>query len=256
MPQIPPGDHGCHPLPDLFVVSWLGMCSPCIDSHVYVLRGQGGLLLVDCGTPWGHKRILANLAHWGLDPADIQTILLTHAHVDHASGGYLFKPGGTEILGHREIATSVECQWEAALGAQGRPCSFRMDGYLDEGDRIRRAGFEVEVLATPGHTRGCLSYLVTLGGERCLFTGDLIMVDGLPGFTGDPGFSEPDLAASLGRLGRLPFQHFCGGHAVVLEDRGDVIRRAIELHDRGAWWQPGSRLLPDTPGREPAPAER
>ena len=42
-------EHGQQYLDDLFVVSWLGMTPDRIDSHVYVLRGPDGLLLVDTG---------------------------------------------------------------------------------------------------------------------------------------------------------------------------------------------------------------
>src|SRR5712692_9643810 len=88
-------------LPSLYVVSWLGMSAPRIDCHVYAVAGPDGLLLVDCGTPWGYERITQNMAHWGLRVEDVRTILLTHGHVDHVSGGYLFKARrtGVEVLG-------------------------------------------------------------------------------------------------------------------------------------------------------------
>ena len=65
------GEFGAQVLPDLFVVSWLGMSKPRIDCHVYVLRGPDGLLLIDCGTTWGHDRIVRNLAHWGLGQRNV-----------------------------------------------------------------------------------------------------------------------------------------------------------------------------------------
>src|SRR6266542_2184050 len=70
-------EFGQHLLPSLYLVSWLGMSAPRIDCHVYALSGPGGLLLVDCGTPWGHERIRRNMAHWDLQPEDVRTILLT-----------------------------------------------------------------------------------------------------------------------------------------------------------------------------------
>jgi metallo-beta-lactamase class B len=231
----PMTEYGQCVLPHLHVVSWLGMTKGNIGSHVYVLSGGDGLLLVDCGTPWGHERIRRNLAHWGLRVEDVRAILLTHGHVDHVSGGYLFEDHGAEVLGHREIQTMVECQWEAT-GAVGRmPGGYRMHGYLEDGDVIRRCGWEVTVIATPGHTRGCLSFLIAIDGARCLFTGDLIMSNCRPGFHGDPGFSVEALVASLRRLQGVPFDHLCHGHDVRLNDRGDLFRRSLAAYEAGDW---------------------
>jgi metallo-beta-lactamase class B len=245
-------EYGREVLPNLYVVSWLGMTPGRADCHVYALRGASGILLVDCGTPWGHERLARNMAHWGLCIADVRTILLTHSHVDHGSGGYLFKRRGAEVLGHREIVTAVECQWETALGKDGDGTAYRLDGYLGDGDRIVRRGFDVEVIATPGHTRGCLSYRIRVDGALCLFTGDLVMTSGLPGWHGDPGFSRPDLIASLRRLQAVEFDHLCHGHDVLLNDRGRVFREALDRCERGEWDALGSPLATPIEGRQPA----
>ena len=240
---MPAADHefGWQILPDLWAVSWLGMCAPQIDCHVFVLRGPDGLLLVDCGTPWGHERIVRNMAHWGLSIRDVRTILLTHGHVDHVSGGHLFKARGAEILGHREIKTLVECQWEAtgALNAQGT--SYRVDGAIADGDLIRRCGFDVRVIGTPGHTAGCISFLITVNGARCLFTGDLVMSNGKPGWSGDPGYSRAALVASLEHLLQVPFDHWCFGHGVILHDGGRHLRKALDMGAQGLWDEPAPR---------------
>ncbi len=243
-------NHGRQLSPKLYAVSWLGMTPPMIDCHVYVLRGSDGLLLIDCGTPWSHGRILENMRQWGLDPNQIRTILLTHSHVDHVSGGYLFKRPGVEILGHREIATAVECQWETALGKDGEPFDLRMDGFLLGGEKIGRCGFDIEVIATPGHTKGCLSYLTEVDGARCLFTGDLLMSNRFPGWHGDPGFCEAELLESIRRLSRIEFRHLCHGHDALLDDCGRLFRDTLAAVGAGAWHAPGSPLLAPIPGRQ------
>lgn len=247
------GEYGLQVLQDLYVVSWLGMSSPRIDCHVYVLRGHGGLLMIDCGTPWGHERILRNMAHWGLDICDVRSVLCTHSHVDHVSGGYLFKQRGVELLGHRETLAPVEGQWEAQGILDERGQAWRMDGTLAGDDHIRRCGFEIEVLHTPGHTRGCMSYRIKVNGELCLFSGDLIMGDGLPGWSGNEGHDLTAIADSLRKLGEIPFDHLCFGHGVILNDRGYLFREALSKYANGDWIRPDSRYVRTrVPGREPA----
>jgi glyoxylase-like metal-dependent hydrolase (beta-lactamase superfamily II) len=247
------GEYGVQVLPDLFVVSWLGMCAPQIDSHVYVLRGRSELLLIDCGTPWGHERLVRNMAHWGLTLADVRTILLTHGHVDHACGGFLFKQRGAEILGHREIAPTIEQQWEARGVMKENGGSYRMDGELADGDRIQRCGFDVRVIHTPGHTRGCVSYLIDVNGKRCLFSGDLLMSDGAPGWRGEPSYSEATITASLRRALEERFDHLCHGHDVIVNDRGQLFREGLEKQARGLW---DTMRAEPIAGRGPAIKER
>ena len=262
--HIGPAEHpplmefGQHLLPSLYLVSWLGMSAPQIDCHVYVLSGPGGLLLVDCGTPWGHERIRRNMAHWGLRAEDVRTILLTHGHVDHASGGYLFKAlgVGAEVLGHRDIQTLAECQWEANGAVSEIRDFYRMDGYLADGDVIRRGEWEIQVFHTPGHTRGCLSYLITVDGERCLFSGDLIMSNRRPGWHGDPGFSAVDIAQSMRRLLGVPFEHLLHGHDVLLNDRGELFRQSLASYEAGEWDLPGEATATPVKGRQPAAPSR
>jgi glyoxylase-like metal-dependent hydrolase (beta-lactamase superfamily II) len=232
------------------------MSAPRIDCHVYAINGPDGVLMVDCGTPWGHERIRRNMAHWGLRPEDVRTILLTHGHVDHASGGYLFKPGGAEVLGHHDVLTLVECQWEATGALSETKDSNRMDGTLGDGDVIRRCGREIRVYSTPGHTRECLSYLITIDGARCLFSGDLIMSNCRPGWYGDPGFNAAEIAASMRKLLQMPFDHLFAGHDVRLDDRGELFRRSLEAYEAGDWDRPGEALKVPVHGRWKAPAER
>lgn len=48
--------------------------------------GEGGLVLVDTGTPADAGGILDAIDELGREPADVRHILVTHCHVDHAGG--------------------------------------------------------------------------------------------------------------------------------------------------------------------------
>ncbi len=83
----------------------------------------------------------------------------THVHADHVTGAWLMK----QRLGSR-IAVSK------ASGAVGA------DRYLSAGDKIAFGEHHVEVRATPGHTHGCVSYV--LGDKSRAFTGDCLLIRG------------------------------------------------------------------------------
>jgi sulfur dioxygenase len=85
--------------------------------------------------------------------------LETHVHADHVTGAWLLKQRfGTQIA----VAKA-----SGAVGA---------DRYLVHGDQIALGARQLKVRATPGHTNGCLTYV--LDDERMAFTGDCLLIRG------------------------------------------------------------------------------
>src|SRR4029078_1983243 len=56
------------------------------DSHVYLVKGSEGLVLIDAGGGTDGETILENIRREGFDPTDIKALLLTHNHFDHSCG--------------------------------------------------------------------------------------------------------------------------------------------------------------------------
>lgn len=83
----------------------------------------------------------------------------THTHADHVTGAWLLK----KRLGAK-IAIS------AASGAAGP------DIRLADHDRVRFGGRHVTALGTPGHTDGCMTFV--LDNEKMAFTGDALLIRG------------------------------------------------------------------------------
>ena len=98
--------------------------------------------------------------------------LETHVHADHVTGAWLMK----QKLG-AAIALSAQS------GAEGA------DRLLQDGDRIEFGRRSLEVRATPGHTSGCITYV--LDDESMAFTGDCIMIRG----SGRTDFQQGDARA-------------------------------------------------------------
>ena len=85
--------------------------------------------------------------------------LETHVHADHVTGAWLHRQGCGS-----NIAVS------AAAGAQGA------NQLLEPGDRIAFGARHLQVRATPGHTDGCVSYVLDDG--TMAFTGDCLLIRG------------------------------------------------------------------------------
>jgi len=85
--------------------------------------------------------------------------LETHVHADHVTGAWMLR----EKLGSR-IALA------AAGSAEGA------DRHLVAGDRIEFGKRHLEVRPTPGHTNGCLTYV--LDDQTAAFTGDALLIRG------------------------------------------------------------------------------
>lgn len=84
-------------------------------------------------------------------------VLDTHCHADHVTGAWLMHE-----------ATGARIGLAATYGAE------YVDTALGDGDVIRFGDQTLSVLATPGHTSGCLSYV---GADRTfVFTGDALLV--------------------------------------------------------------------------------
>src|SRR5262249_18068282 len=90
---------------------------------------------------------------------NLQWTLETHVHADHVTGAWLLK----QKFGNR-IALS------AASGASGA------DLLLQDGDRVPFGRRFLDVRSTPGHTNGCVTYV--LDDERMAFTGDCLLIRG------------------------------------------------------------------------------
>jgi glyoxylase-like metal-dependent hydrolase (beta-lactamase superfamily II)/rhodanese-related sulfurtransferase len=83
----------------------------------------------------------------------------THVHADHVTGAWLLK---------QQLRSAIALS--ADSGATGA------DRYLAHGDRVAFGERWLEVRATPGHTHGCVTYV--LDDESMAFTGDCLLIRG------------------------------------------------------------------------------
>ena len=220
-------------------------------AYLMVEAGRGAF--VDCGTNHSVPHLLAALNGAGLAPADIDWLLVTHVHLDHAGGAgalmaqlpnarlvvhprgarHMIDPskliaGATAVYGEKEMMHSYG---EIMAVPEERVV------VAEDGHRVDLNGRELLCVDTPGHARH--HYCVWDARSRSWFTGDTFglsyrELDSANGPfvipTSSPVQFEPDaLKDSITRLmSRQPASMYLTHYGRV----GDVERLARDLHDQ------------------------
>jgi glyoxylase-like metal-dependent hydrolase (beta-lactamase superfamily II) len=155
--------------------------------QAYLWRDADGVTLIDTGAADAAHEVAAALDELGLGLADVDRIVLTHHHDDHAGAAAEIREwGGAQVIAHVAdapvITGAIEPPPLVLTAAQAAlydrlatgvpaapPCPVDLE--VRDGDRLDFAG-GVQVIATPGHTEGSIALYAPAHG--ILFTGDTI----------------------------------------------------------------------------------
>lgn len=194
-------------------------------SMAYCVETPGGVILVDAGSPGQAPLFLRHLRRIGRGAP--RAIFVTHAHYDHfGSAGALRRATGAPVLIHADDAPDLAAGvtrlgqvrgWGRVL-ARALPLIERIappeptppDAVVDDGHTLTGLGVAVQVVHTPGHTRGSATLVVD--GVHA-FVGDLISATG--GRPHAQRFIAQDwtaIPASLERLQALRVKWLYPGH--------------------------------------------
>lgn len=216
-----------------------------VTGSKYLLQGNGGRLLVDCGLFQGYKAL--RLRNWDappFKPAGISAVILTHAHLDHSGylpllvkkgfRGPIFCTEATADLcgillpdsGHLQEQDAeyanrhrfskhnpafplyTEADARRAL-TQLRPVEFGADTGLACGARLR--------FVRAGHILGAASAIVTWESKKVAFSGDI-------GRYNDPLMLDPE---PIGPADYLLMESTYGDRLHDRADPGDVLSNII-----------------------------
>ena len=167
-----------------------------VAENCYVFRRDGSdrALIVDPGEE--AERILGAVGQLGVT---VEAILLTHTHFDHvgavspvakATGAPVYCP---EI----EVPVLADIMSFVPWPGFGPYESYDADETVAGGERLELAGFDIDVIFTPGHSPGHVTYAIA--DEQALFSGD-VLFRGSVGRVDLPGGDWNTLAASISGL--------------------------------------------------------
>jgi len=169
------------------------LAPPWLTINCFVIRSRDRLVLVDAGFAGKTElvgRLLGNLNAMGVEPADIDTIVMTHMHPDHEAGlidasGKAVFPKAELILHENELAFWTDDGAMARATTEGQGDFHLARAALAAyGDRVRAVKMDevapgVRAFPTPGHTPGHTAWLVESGGDQLLIWGDIVHFPGM-----------------------------------------------------------------------------
>jgi hydroxyacylglutathione hydrolase len=167
-----------------------------VAENCFVLRreGAGRGLIVDPGDE--PDRILAAVEEMG---AKIDAILLTHCHFDHigAVSPVATVTGAPVYCPQLERPLLADIMAYVPIPGIGPYESYEADEAVKGGETLELAGMAIDVLSTPGHSPGHVTY--SLREEEAIFSGD-VLFKGSVGRVDLPGGDGPTLLRSIREL--------------------------------------------------------
>jgi glyoxylase-like metal-dependent hydrolase (beta-lactamase superfamily II) len=166
-----------------------------LAENCFLLRRPGSdrILVVDPGEE--AERILAAAGEIG----EVEAILLTHCHFDHigAVAPVAAATGAPVYCPAIEVPILADIMAFVPWAEFGPYESYEADETVAGGETLELAGLQLDVVFTPGHSPGHVTYSVR--GEQAIFSGD-VLFQGSVGRVDLPGGDGPTLIESIGTL--------------------------------------------------------
>lgn len=211
-----------------------------VYTNWYLIEAGGRLTVLDAGLPRDWRHFCSALSRLNYSPSDVDAVLITHHHRDHAGNAERLRSSGARAFAHpadapylqgekqfsdRDVVRFIWRPWYAyyvlsyvAKGILRTPTVAQLDK-LEDGEVMDVPG-SPRVIHAPGHTPG--SCALFLEAQSLLFTGDaLVTLDVARGPRGrqgpqvvrGPHTEDADMALeSLDALSRTKAQTLLPGH--------------------------------------------
>ncbi len=180
-------------------------------TNTYLL-GVDEVVLIDPG-PTSDAHLVALKAAIGGAP--VSHVLITHAHLDHSPLARAFDAPvlafGAATEGRRPTMQQL-AELGSVGGGEGVDSAFAPDQYIADGEILQTGAGDIEVIHTPGHMSGHLSFAI---GDL-VFTGDHVM-GWASTLISPPDGDLASFRASCERLARRHDRAYLPGHGGAID---------------------------------------
>ena len=167
-----------------------------VQENCYLVRRDGAdrAVIVDPGDE--ADRLLNTIERLGVS---LEAILLTHTHFDHVGAvAPVARETGAEVwVPEIERPVLADIMSFVPFAGVGPFESYEAEHTLVGGERLELAGLEIDVLFTPGHSPGHVTF--SIADEAAVFSGD-VLFQGSVGRVDLPGGDWPTLLGSISQL--------------------------------------------------------
>jgi hydroxyacylglutathione hydrolase len=167
-----------------------------VQENCFIVRRTSAdrAVIIDPGDE--ADRLLGVLRELGVE---LDAILLTHTHFDHvgAVAPVARATNAPVYCPQLEVSVLADINRYMRVPGFGPFESYDADETVSGGERLSLAGLEIDVLFTPGHSPGHVTY--SIASDAALFSGD-VLFQGSVGRTDLPGGDWSILLASIGEL--------------------------------------------------------
>ncbi|MDB5680070.1 subclass B3 metallo-beta-lactamase [Sphingomonas bacterium] len=202
----------------------------------YLIATPKGLILLDATMEANVPGIEANIRSLGFKLSDVKILLNSHAHFDHAGGLAMMKrdTGATLAAMRGDVWALENGRHDSDQNYRATFAPVKVDRVLKSGDTVSLGGVTLTAIATPGHTKGCTTWLMTTrtewGMKRVIFPGSLTVAGSkLVGNRQYPGIAA-DFRRSFDRMAVLKADIVLPAHP---ELAGVTTRKGAELLQPG-----------------------
>lgn len=213
-----------HVVGDVYYVGTAGI-------GVYLIATPKGDILIDGALAQDAPLIEKNIRALGFKLRDVKYLLNTHAHYDHCGGlAALKRDTGAQMVASQADALVLEAGKHGSYGAGwgGSFPAVKVDRIVHDGDTVQLGGVVLTAVLTPGHTKGCTTWLMnTNGGGHSLsvvFYGSTTV----PGYplvhNADYRNIVSDYESSFAKLKKLHADVFLANHAEFFDMEGKLAR--------------------------------
>jgi metallo-beta-lactamase class B len=132
---------------------WLGTR----QHSSWALKTSAGLIIIDTNFAWATQpEILDGMTKLGLNPRDIKYVVISHAHGDHDQGAATLQSrfGAKVVMGAPDWDDTLKRAPDVAGGVPKRDITVG-----PEGMKLTLGDTSMDIVFTPGHTVGTLSYV-------------------------------------------------------------------------------------------------